>query len=149
METLWKPLALLKIGLVVLAVSLSACSKSKTSSTSTDTDDSDGYITCPTSGTYIRNGTTYSCTSGATVYVGTSYTGQYITCSSTGYYTYSGTTYSCTAGETIYVDGDNDTTGCSTYNDTYGVNYVRVRYQGSYVCMREDLAEEYGYTSVN
>lgn len=70
METLWKTLSLFKIGLIVLAIGLSACSKSKTATSSTST-------------------------------------------------------------------------------DTDGVNYVRVRYQGSYVCMREDLAEEYGYTSVN
>lgn len=140
--------ALAKTGLFCLMIALAACSKksSPPSNSGTDTDASDGYITCPSTG-YYTNSSGYStnCTPGNVVYVGTSSNG-YVTCPSNGVYTSNGMSYNCTPGQSIYTGNGNGNgnDGCSQWTQQYGVVYVPVRYQGSMVCMRQDLARQYG-----
>lgn len=140
------------LALTAAVLLLSACSKdskSTASTATTTTATSTTGLLCPTEGYYVLNGYQQTCSAGSTISVTT---GGTLRCPSAGYYVYNGYQQSCTPGYTVTINssttgttGNYNTTPCAQYSQQYGVQYVLVSYNGQQVCMRYDLARQYGY----
>ncbi|MBX3022484.1 MAG: hypothetical protein KF799_12495 [Bdellovibrionales bacterium] len=119
MLTVSKNSLMVRVFIATMAVFAIGCGKTSNSSSTASTPT--GYITCPSTGYYTSNGTTYTCTAGSTVWAGTTTNTGYITCPSTGYYTSNGMTYTCSPGASVYA-GSTSTNGYMTC--TAGGYYV-------------------------
>lgn len=131
------------IGLIALTLILANCGKSKKNSTSVAA--ASGYVTCPNNGYYMNNGINTPCTPGTTVYVNNTVNGGNQICPQVGYININGYNQQCVPGQYVNTGGNQFANqGCQQYTQMYGQQYVQTIYQGQIVCMRADLAAQYG-----
>lgn len=121
--------------LLVTVLGVINCAKKKSNTRATTTA-SAGYIICPPSGSYNRQGMILTCQPGQQVYVGGIGNQGYNICPQQGFYMQNGMSFPCNPGSTYY--NNNNINGTANNGNAcaaqYGPEFGPVVYNGQVYC---------------